>query len=244
MAALLIAAAAFMYDRFYCQIKIKVSGKAKPEPSANIETIKKFGFEEPGSLDEWEEKVFRSRVKYGVEKDADGSFVAARSVNGASAMYYRIKAETRCKAPAIAWRWRVEKFPEKKFDENLEKEEEDDFAARVYVIFPALFLTNSKVIEYIWAERLPVGTVGTSPYSDNIKLMVLRSGIDEDNKWRYEERDILEDYRKMFGRYPEHNIGAVAFMTNTEHTASSAEAMYDDFNIGYYKNGVKGGDAR
>ena len=32
---------------------------------------------------------------------------------------------------------------------------------------------------------------------------------------------------------PEYNIGAVAFMTNTEHTGTSAVAAYDDIKLGY-----------
>jgi hypothetical protein len=112
-------------------------------------------------------------------------------------------------------------------------ENEDDFAARVYVIFPAMFITNSKVLEYVWSETLPAGTTGTSPYSGNIKLMVLTQGGSKNNAWVSEERDIYSDYVKLFGKPPEYNVGAIAFMTNTEHTGTSAEAAYDDIVIGY-----------
>ena len=102
-----------------------------------------------------------------------------------------------------------------------------------------MFITNSRVLEYVWAEKLPAGTAGTSPYSKNIKLIVLRSGPDKDDRWFSEERDITADYIKMFGRSPEYNIGAVAFMTNTEHTGSRAAAMYDEIEIGYKEGGSK-----
>jgi hypothetical protein len=197
------------------------------------EIVKTFSFPDDNSLKEWEEKIFKNRVSYKVEKDGDLSCVRAVSDKSASALYYRIELDARNKNPVITWKWRVEKFPVKTKTESLEIENEDDFAARVYVIFPALFITNSKVLEYIWSETLPVGTIGNSPYSKNIKLITLQRGMDKDKKWFTEERDIYSDYVKLFGRPPEHNIGAIAFMTNTEHTGTSADAMYADIQVGY-----------
>ena len=199
------------------------------------EVVKPFDFSKEDALKEWEEKVFSGRVVYRVEKDSDLSYVKASSDASASALYYRIKMDAKTRRPTVSWKWRAEKFPVKKLRESLETENEDDFAARVYVIFPAVFFTNSKVLEYVWAETIPVGTIGTSHYSKNIKLMVLRSGASKD--WAIEERDIYEDYKKMFGRTPEYNIGAVAFMTNAEHTRTGAEGVYDDITLGY-----RGGD--
>ena len=39
----------------------------------------------------------------------------------------------------------------------------------------------------------------------------------------------------MFGREPEYNVGAIAFMTNAENTQTSADAMYDEIKVGYLK---------
>jgi len=219
--------------------KLPVPGKIIEDMGARYkaEIVKWFPFSEEKSLAEWEEKIFKDKVVYKVERDQDLSYVRAKSDKSASALYYRINLDAKTKRPVINWKWKVEQFPAKKFEESLDKENEDDFAARVYVIFPAVFITNYKVLEYIWAQDLPAGSTGTSPYSKNIKLMVLRSGLEKDNNWQHEERDIIADYEKMFGRKPEHNIGAVAFMTNTEHTGTSADAMYDEIKLGYKENG-------
>jgi len=197
------------------------------------EIVKYFPFSEDNSLKEWEEKIFKGKVVYRIEKKDTLSYVRATSNKTASALYYRIKLDAKKRDPVISWKWNVDKFPEKKTKESLETENEDDFAARLYVIFPAIFFTNSKVLEYIWSETLPEGMIGTSPYSQNIKLIVARSGPNFDKNWFQEDRDIKADYMKAFGRYPEYNIGAVAFMTNTEHTGTSADAMYDDIRLGY-----------
>lgn len=200
-----------------------------------IEVIKPFSFSNDDDLKEWEEKVFKGKVIYRVEKENYLSYVKASSDKAASALYYKIKMDAKTKRPVVSWKWRVDKFPEKKFKESLDTENEDDFAARVYVIFPAMFFTNSKVLEYVWAESLPVGSTGVSPYSKNIKLLVLESGPKKE--WAFEERDIRADYIAMFGREPEYNVGAVAFMTNAEHTLTSADAAYDEIKLGFTEGG-------
>jgi hypothetical protein len=207
--------------------------KRAPKALQKAEIVKSFPFSEENALKEWEEKIFKGRVVYRIEKGQTLSYVRATSDKTASALYYKIKLDAKKNYPVISWKWNVDKFPQKKAAESLETENEDDFAARVYVIFPAMFFTNSRVLEYIWSQTLPEGIIGTSPYSKNIKLMVVRSGPNKDKKWFQEDRDIAADYMKAFGRAPEYDIGAVAFMTNTEHTGTSADAMYDEIKLGY-----------
>ena len=224
--ALIIVAAIFLarYSTF---------SKRAPKALERPEIVKAFPFSEENALKEWEEKIFKGKVVYRIEKGQTLSYVRATSNKTASALYYKLKLDAKKKSPVIGWKWNVDKFPGKKTKESLETENEDDFAARVYVIFPAMFFTNSKVLEYIWSETLPEGIIGTSPYSKNIKLIVARSGPNKDKKWFQEDRDIAADYMKAFGRSPEYDIGAVAFMTNTEHTGTSADAMYDEIELGY-----------
>ncbi len=209
------------------------AGLSAKRPKYNIEAVKLFPFSTDNALKEWEDKIFEGKVIYKIEKDRDLSYVKAHSAGNASALYYKIKLDAKKKRPALKWKWRVEKFPDKKLPEDLQSTNEHDFAGRVYVVFPAVFILNSQVIEYIWAERLPIGTTGVSPYSKNIRLIVLESGSAKEGQFISEERDVVADYIKAFGKRPEHNIGAIAFMTNAEHTKTSADAMYDEISLGY-----------
>ncbi len=206
---------------------------ADATPAYSAKSVKLFSFSDNDPLKEWEEKVFKGRVVYTVEKDQDLSYVRAQSVGSASALYYKIKLDAKNNTPTLSWKWHVDRFPVKANPESLGTENEDDFAARVYVIFPAMFITNYKVLEYLWAESLPVGSIGDSHYSKNIKLIVLESGKAKDANFVREDRDIVADYIKAFGTAPEHNIGAVAFMTNAEHTNTNADALYDEIDLGY-----------
>jgi len=112
--------------------------------------------------------------------------------------------------------------------------ERDDYAARIYVIFPSWIFSNIKAIEYVWSDDLPKGTIMTSPYFSNIKLIVVESGKKDNDEWVYEERNIYEDYKRAFGVNPS-GVGAIALMTDTDNTLSTAEALYTDIKVGYEK---------
>ena len=138
----------------------------------------------------------------------------------------------------ISWKWKVVRFPDKRTRDEQENGwvEKDDYAARVYVIFPSWIFTNIKCIEYIWAENLPVGKIITSPYLKNIKLIVVESGRKNLGQWVFEERNIYEDYKRAFGRRPG-AVGAIALMTDTDNTLSTAEAQYTQIKVGYKNDG-------
>jgi hypothetical protein len=227
-------------DIAFQKIVAGVRVSLKPEHISALEKIrfdlvKWFPFTEENALKEWEEKILKGRVEYRVEKDPAAAFVHAMSCKTASALFYKLKLDVRKKEPVVKWRWRVRTFPTKKHPESLTTTEEDDFAARIYVIFPAKFFTNSKVVEYIWAESLPAGETGISPYTKNIRLMVLRSGPCEE--FVFEERDVIEDYVRLYGERPRLDVGAIAFMTDADTTGTSADAMYTDIMLGY-KDGI------
>lgn len=207
--------------------------KKVPLKETELNVIKYFPFNKENSLKEWEEKIFKGKVVYKVECNKE-NFVKGVSIKTASALYCKIKMDIE-KSPVISWKWRIKKFPNKEKPERLDLEAQDDFAARVYVIFPAVFFTNSKVLEYIWADETKIGTVASSPYTKNIQLFVLRSGKENSNEFVFEERDIYQDYLKAFGKPPKLQIGAIAFMTDADSTSSEAIGEYADIKLGYKK---------
>jgi len=193
-----------------------------------------FPFNRENALDEWEEKIFKNRVLYMVEPRQEGGYLLAKSKEACSGLLYRIQFYPK-ELPMISWKWKVMKFP-KKSSTVVTKEgwiEKDDYAARVYVVFPSWYFMHIKSIEYIWDESLPEGTIMTSPYFKNIKLIVVESGTKNLGQWVFEERNIYEDYKKAFGRKPRSYVGAIALMTDTDNTLSTAEALYKDIKVGY-----------
>lgn len=197
-----------------------------------MDLVKHFAFSEDNSLEGWDEKIFKGHSKYNIEKEGEESYISASSREAASALYHPIKLDMRQK-PILSWRWKAGKFPLKHNPEEIKNRDQDDFVARVYVIFPSLSFTRWRALEYIWAENIEEGTIESSPYSDNLKLIVAESGRNENGGWKSEARDVYEDYVKAFGEEPKLNIGAIAIMTDADSTGSSAQAFYDDIKIGY-----------
>ena len=194
-----------------------------------------FPFNKKDALKEWEEKVFKNRVLYTVEPRKEGGYLLAQSKKASSGLLHKLSFHPK-KHPMISWEWKVNKFPAKakgKYSKEgwLEK---DDYAARVYVIFPSWYMPHIKCLEYVWAENLPEGKIMTSPYWKNIKLIVAESGSKNIGQWVFEERNIYEDYRKAFGSSPG-RAGAIALMTDTDNTLSTAEAQYTAIRVGYKK---------
>ena len=188
-----------------------------------------FDFNQTNALAKWEEKVFKGRVAYWIDFEDSSGFVHSKSKQSASAMFYRLRFDL-SDYPEISWKWRVGKFPDKRG--VTDPKERDDFAARFYVVFVSRFFTNFKCVEYVWDESLPEATVLESPYTNQIKQIVVQSGPNRSGKWILERRNVFEDYRKLFGRPPRMKVAAIALMTDTEGTLSEAEGFFDDIQIG------------
>ena len=195
------------------------------------EVVGKFTFLPEHGLDGWDEKNFsRNTTEYGlINKDGIGC-LKAESDNSASALFFRQKLFFE-RRPFISWDWRVEEFPVHKCAENLEKKKSFDFAAQVYVIFYDRFLTRAKALQYVWTRDVSKGTVVKSPYTRNIKVVVLESGGADE--WNSEKRDISGDYEQFFGEPLEKDVMAISFMTDSDSTDSRAVAYYKNVEIGY-----------
>lgn len=58
-------------------------------------------------------------------------------------------------------------------------------------------------------------------------MIAVESGEARRGEWISEKRNVLEDYRNVFGEEPP-NIQGIAIMTDTDNTGESAVAFYDD----------------
>lgn len=192
--------------------------------------LRQFTFNEAGALDKWSKMLLKGEVEYKLLKSEENGFVEALSTETCSALYYKIgfKLED---YPILSWKWKVLKFPDK--SAAMTEKEKDDYAARVYVIFPFLSFSSSKFLEYVWDDKLPAGTITKSYLGDNVRIIVARSGGPEpEGEWVQEERNIYDDYTKAFGRPPSMSAGAVAIMCDADSTMTEAASMFDEIYIG------------
>lgn len=191
-------------------------------------------FNRPDDLKDWQEKIIKGETVYSIKSENGKRFLNAYSKNSASGLLYWLNFDPREK-PFISWKWKVVRFPEKKAaPEASEWIEKEDYAARFYVIFPRFPFFRMECLEYVWDKDLPKETVFANPYFKNLKIIVAESGEDNLGKWVTIERNIYDDFKKIFGKAPG-PVGAIAIMTDSENSSSTAQAEYDEVRVGYEK---------
>jgi hypothetical protein len=154
-------------------------------------------------------------------------------------------AEQPPSSPAwLHWRWRVDSLADVDTDER--SRAGDDFAARVLVTFanrPGASLLDSMqdaaarlasheelpaaAIAYVFARGLSTGTEFTSPYSERVATIVLRGRGAEIGRWYTEQRDVLADFERLFGK-PISRPTGIQLLTDTDDAGGRACALYDD----------------
>ena len=174
----------------------------------------------------WEKKSFQGETSYSVVKEGNNHVLRAQSQGGASGLVYQKTYQLR-DYPLLSWRWKVRGIIPGG-DET--KKSTDDFSARVYVIFPHWFFPKTRTISYVWGNRLAKGAALPSPYTGNAMIVAVESGAEKVGEWIVERRNVLEDYRRLFKEEPP-KVGAIAIMTDTDNTGTSAEAWYDHLQI-------------
>ena len=178
---------------------------------------------ENGLSSVWTIKSFVGFSDYSVVAEKGNNVLAATSAATASGLFFEKEIDLKS-FPIISWRWKIDQTVP---GGDVRSKEKDDYPARIYIVFPHWFYPKTRSINYIWANRLPVGEIVPSPYTANSQMVAVRSGDAEAGIWFEERRNVYEDYRRIFGEEPR-LVGAIAIMTDSDNTKTSAQAWYDD----------------
>jgi hypothetical protein len=188
----------------------------------------------------------KPRTEYKLVKSARGVALEADADGSASGMVRRIRVEPQ-QHPVLEWRWRVGNLipgADKRIASL------DDSPARLFVSFHGDagrldFQSRSQfrfakavsgqalpyaTLMYVWSNKLPVGTVVQNPHTDRIRAIVVGSGDDGLGEWRDYRRNVLEDYRMVFGEEP-WDIVAIGVMTDADNTRQKARCLYGDITL-------------
>ena len=174
----------------------------------------------------WDTKSFKGVTEYQVVKEGDRTVVKATSRGSASGLIRKIRFDP-AKYRYLRWSWKIV-HTVKNGDER--SKAGDDYAGRVYVVFPGRFFWQTKAINYIWANKLAKGDSISNPFTSNAKMQAVESGNEKAGQWLTEERDLLADYRILFGADPP-EAEAVAIMTDTDNTGGVADAWYGEITL-------------
>ncbi len=193
------------------------------DSSAEEVPVSRFGTE---GLAGWETQSFKGVTEYRIVKEEGHTAVKAVSRAGASGLIQKIRFEP-SKYRYLHWSWKIA-HTIKGGDEK--SKAGDDYAARVYVVFPGRFFWQTKAINYIWANRLAKGESVSNVYTSNVKMIAVESGNQKAGQWLSEERDLFADYRALFGADPQ-EAAAIAIMTDTDNTDTAADAWYGEISL-------------
>src|SRR5574337_663624 len=125
--------------------------------------------------------------------------------------------------PILQWRWKAVVLP--KGGDSRHKET-DDQACQLYVAFPRFpKVVRSRLIGYVWDTTAPVGTMVQSQKTGTIWYVVLRSGPADVGKWITETRNVLEDFKKIYGQEPGELAEGVSVAVDSNDTHDRAECF-------------------
>ncbi len=197
------------------------------------------------SLTDWEPLTFpkiKTHSKYSLVSEGNKSILKAESRASASAIVYR-RTFNIYENPRLHWRWKVTQL----FDRGNPKEKAgDDYPIRVYVMFQydpdraslgeSLIYKATKAIygkypphstlNYVWTGANISERFIASPYTSKAYMVVLERGKEKAGQWIEESVNVLEDYRKAFGKEPPATAG-IAVMSDSDNTRTNAEAYLE-----------------
>lgn len=194
----------------------------------------------------WNPLIFGSieeHTSYTLVDDENVKVVKAESNESASGLTRKVSFSPK-KYPYLSWRWKVNKAI---VGTDVTQKSGDDYAARVYVMFKYNLedlpedeqsriswykFFNGKlpplaILNYIWANKMAVGNIVSSPYTDRVKMVILKNKESALQEWHIEERNIYEDYKNAFGEEPK-DVISIAIMTDTDNTSAMAETYFGD----------------
>jgi len=216
------------------------------ESGATIE-VARFSRESAGGIPaHWEPFVIlpsTPRTQYRLVATNEGTALEANADASASGLYRRIRIDPKSH-PIVEWRWNVVQ-PVSGADVRIPSREDSparlvisfhgdinrlDFTERVtlrwYKALTGQMLPYAMLM-YTWADALPAETVIASEHTAKIQMIVLPSDESRVGQWVQFKRNVLEDYRRLFGDEPG-DIVAVGVMSDSDDTGNKARALFGD----------------
>jgi hypothetical protein len=196
-----------------------LSGHASAERL--VEDWKKYASGSVGVPGEWTPyKGFASPKHLPVVvKDAGRPALLLKTDNSSIRIALKVDIDL-AKTPVLRWDWKAVTLPQ----HGNAQSAVNDQVARVFLIFGSA--VQAKGLGYIWDTSAPVGTVTTTKQTLlDRRLLVVRSGSAGVGAWHTETRNVLADYKKLFGS-PPGKVRAVGIESHSEDANHKSEALF------------------
>jgi hypothetical protein len=150
--------------------------------------------------------------------------------------------------PWLRWSWRVDSLD---LRATVAVDELDDCPTRLIVAFDgdnALLAPRDRLFHelvematgytspfatlmYVWDGQAPIESSFQYPRTSRIRYLVVERGAANTGRWLGYSRNVVEDYRRVFGSEPG-RIRAVAVLTDSDDLKTHSEAWYGDIAFG------------
>ena len=191
----------------------------------------------------WILSRFKRPTAYRLVNEQGRTVVSARAESSASGLIHPLQLDPKT-FPILHWHWKVDQLIQKA--DNTQKHLEDS-PVRLVVSFGGdidsldirdrMFFDNVRLLTgqqmpyatlmYIWENRAPLETVIDNRHTSRIKMIVAESGRERLGQWQEVTRNVVEDYKRAFGKYPG-PITSIGIMTDTDNTGDNVHAWYGD----------------
>ncbi|HMH53401.1 MAG TPA: DUF3047 domain-containing protein [Candidatus Acidoferrum sp.] len=160
----------------------------------------------------------RPAYDFMVTEDGGRRALAVRSRDEHSTIAREVTVDLEA-TPILEWSWKILELPA---GADVRARATSDLTAHVLVVWPRVpEMLRSRIIAYAWGTREPAGAVEPSRKTRTVTFFILRSGAESLGQWVTERRDVVEDYRRVYGERPD-NPRAIAISIDTNDTHASA----------------------
>lgn len=199
---------------------------AADSPTVPVEDWSKQPDGKTGIPDGWKGQNWGSpKYDFRIATQGGRKAIHLKSASDSSTISKEVKVDVKT-WPIVQWSWQVVTLPK---DGDARKSATDDEAAQIYVTFPRFpSAVRSRIISYIWDTTAPVGSIFKSEKTGLVTYVVVRSGPADLGKWLTESRNVLEDYKKIYGEAPAEDVGAISIAIDSNDTNSTAESYFGE----------------
>ncbi|MFN3739162.1 MAG: DUF3047 domain-containing protein [Thermodesulfovibrionales bacterium] len=168
----------------------------------------------------WKLKEKTGEAEFKILTEDSETIAYFRNVSASFSLEKPLNLEPK-RYPYISWKWKVLRLPA---GGDVRLKGKNDQAAQLLIAFK-----GGKIISYIWDTVAPEGSISDEsigwPVNLKIKVITIKSGASDLNKWVSFKRNIVEDYKKLFQEDPP-VIEGVRIQINSQHTGTVAETLF------------------
>jgi hypothetical protein len=195
--------------------------------SASSRLLFEENFQSADSLSKrWKDVKFSGHTEYNVVTEGTNRVLKAVAKSSATGIATELNLPAKGQYK-LQFRWKIDRTPKGASETDIKK---FDHAARVFVAFKA-GIGPAKTLNYAWSSSAQVGQAFHHPSSGRSRFIVLESGDAKAGQWVTETRDLVADWKQLFGDATLPELAGLGLITDSDGVGVEITAYYDDIRI-------------